>query len=76
MGWAARSAVTAAFPGFGGDAPAAPAGFGLPGTPPAVEAAEPGDGPDQDKPASGDNRGGVGFVNPGNPAGEPGQNPG
>ena len=69
------------FPGFGGDAPAAPAGFGLPGTPPAVEAAEPADDPDQNrpdqnKPASGDNRGGVGFVNPGNPAGEPGQNPG
>ncbi len=61
------------FPGFGGDAPASPAGFGLPGTPPAVEAA---DDPDQDKPASGDNRGNVGFVNPGNPAGEPGQNPG
>jgi len=66
------------FPGFG-DAPASPAGFGLPGTPPAVEAveaAEPAADPDQDKPASGDNRGGVGFVNPGNPAGEPGQNPG
>ncbi|WP_410788851.1 YbaB/EbfC family nucleoid-associated protein [Kribbella sp. C-35] len=64
------------FPGFGGDAPAAPAGFGLPGSPPAVEAAEPTDDPDQNKPASGDNRGSVGFVNPGNPAGEPGQNPG
>jgi DNA-binding YbaB/EbfC family protein len=64
------------FPGFGGDAPSVPAGFGLPGTPPAVEAAEPDDDPDKNSRASGDNRGGVGFVNPGNPAGEPGQNPG
>jgi DNA-binding YbaB/EbfC family protein len=62
------------FPGFGGDAPTAPAGFGLPGTPPAVEAAEADDEPDQDQ--GQDKRGNVGFVNPGNPAGEPGQNPG
>ncbi|MGW6196190.1 YbaB/EbfC family nucleoid-associated protein [Kribbella sp. NPDC055110] len=70
------------FPGFGGETPAAPAGFGLPGAPRAVEAAEADDDPDEDRPgpqASAGNRennsGGVGFVNPGSPAGEPGQNP-
>jgi hypothetical protein len=83
------------FPGFGSETPSAPAGFGLPGTPPAVEAAEADDDPDEDRPggqtsggqatgdqtsgqgnqASSDNRGGLGFVNPGSPAGEPGQNP-
>jgi DNA-binding YbaB/EbfC family protein len=77
-------------PGFGGGAQSAPAGFGLPGTPPAVEPADPatgdegtrdeGTGDDStgnggSKPSA-ENRGGVGFVNPGNAAGEPGQNPG
>jgi DNA-binding YbaB/EbfC family protein len=78
------------FPGFGGGSPAAPAGFGLPGAAPAVEAGDP----DEDErggqaspgqasggqinpgQASGQASGGVGFVNPGSTAGEPGQNPG
>jgi DNA-binding YbaB/EbfC family protein len=77
------------FPGFGAGAPAAPAGFGLPSAAPAVEAGDA--DADEDERggqssrgtndgtsggASSDNRGGVGFVNPGSTAGEPGQNPG
>ncbi|MEU8227082.1 YbaB/EbfC family nucleoid-associated protein [Kribbella sp. NPDC048915] len=77
----------AGFPGFGGGAQSAPAGFGLPGTPPAVESADPaesaqpgegeaGTGEGDGSKPSAEHRGGVGFVNPGNAAGDPGQNPG
>ena len=73
-------------PGFGGGAPAgqsAPAGFGLPSAPPAVESG-PGDDSEGNTPEPGDSRGqagdetrgGVGFVNPGSEAGASGQNPG
>src|SRR5436190_1740186 len=59
------------FPGFGGGEPTAPAGFGLPSTtPPQVESGEGQTGDDESGEA---NRGGVGFVNPGSTAGEPGQ---
>ncbi|WP_329005048.1 YbaB/EbfC family nucleoid-associated protein [Kribbella sp. NBC_00709] len=72
------------FPGFGGGAPAgqsAPAGFGLPSVPPAVESgddgsSEPGDeGRGAQASADDENPGGVGFVNPGSGTGTPGQNP-
>jgi nucleoid-associated protein EbfC len=60
-------------PGFGGGS-SAPAGFSLPGTPPAVER---GDDEPAPKPGNETNSsGGVGFSNPGNGAGSPGQNPG
>jgi hypothetical protein len=83
-------------PGFGGGAPSAPAGFGLPSaTPPAVGSGDshsgenhpddngPGDEVGENQPgknepggqARADDRGGVGFVNPGSTAGESGQSP-
>src|SRR4051812_41189377 len=69
-------------PGFGGGAPAgqsAPAGFGLPSAPPAVESGsgdDPESGTDESRgQAQDETRGGVGVVNPGGGAGGSGQNP-
>ena len=63
------------FPGFG-DAPSAPAGFSLPGaTTPAVESADQPETQPGDEPGT-QNDAGVGFVNPGDGTGRPGQNPG
>ena len=70
------------FPGFGGGAPSAPAGFGLPSaTPPAVEAGDEPGTPSAGEtgagnPSAGPDGRGVGFVNPGSSPGDAGQNPG
>ncbi|MEV0795185.1 YbaB/EbfC family nucleoid-associated protein [Kribbella sp. NPDC050459] len=79
------------FPGFGGGESSAPAGFALPesqtpqiGRTDEDESAPKPQGPDETAGPGGSARasgeqggsGGVGFVNPGSAAGEPGQNPG
>ena len=62
-------------PDFGAGGPAAPAGFSLPGMPPPAVESGADDEPER-KPGPDGTTGSVGFVNPGNETGQPGQNPG